>query len=287
MHTIGVIGLGSIGKRHALNLLKLGHAVVVQDVNENAVKDLIGVGATAAGEVDAYVVAAPTEFHIPIYEKLTASSSGKKPIFMEKPLGHVMPERTDQIVMVGYNLRFHRCVVKAKQWLLEGKLGTPVWGKFTCAQLNTKPAYLRDGVILNWSHEIDLSLYLLGDATVVTSCTAVSQGKDYMTDIIMSHKNGAVSTVHLDYLTDPEVRGFTISGSNGVIRADLVKRTISLDGKYQEYCSFDDSYDDNYVEEIRAFLDRVDGRPALGATAEEAKKVMEICLKVREQAGLC
>ncbi len=287
MHTIGVIGLGSIGRRHAQNLLKLGCAVVAQDIDEYAVKDLIGVGAKAAGDVDAYVVAVPTEYHNAVYCKLTEPSSGCKPIFMEKPIGNVMPAKTDQIVMVGYNLRFHRCVIKAKEWLDDGKIGTPSWGQFTCAQFNSKPAYLRDGVILNWSHEIDLALYLLGDCKLVTSCTGIASGKDYMTDMIISHDAGAISTIHLDYVTDPEVRGFTLSGDRGVIKANLVDRWIIYNGaEGRSHLNFNDSFDDNYVDEMRAFIDRIDGKPAPGATAEEAKKVLEICLKVRKEAGL-
>jgi predicted dehydrogenase len=31
-------------------------------------------------------------------------------------------------IMVGYNLRFHGAVIRAKQWLDEGRIGTPPLG---------------------------------------------------------------------------------------------------------------------------------------------------------------
>lgn len=45
---IGFIGLGIMGKPMALNLIKAGHTVTVNDLNQNAVNTLIEAGATAA-----------------------------------------------------------------------------------------------------------------------------------------------------------------------------------------------------------------------------------------------
>lgn len=48
MSTIGFIGLGQMGTPMALNLIKGGHAVKVFDINQAAVQQLVGQGATAA-----------------------------------------------------------------------------------------------------------------------------------------------------------------------------------------------------------------------------------------------
>lgn len=45
MSKIGFIGLGIMGKPMAKNLLKAGYELVVYDINKQAVKDLVGVGA--------------------------------------------------------------------------------------------------------------------------------------------------------------------------------------------------------------------------------------------------
>jgi len=180
--------------------------------------------------------------------------------------------------MVGYNLRFHACVKKAKEWMQSDVIGEPVWANFTVAQFNDKLDYLRDGVILNWSHEIDLALYLLGDASV-RSCVSDTP---MLADIILMHENGCHSVVHLDYLTRPEVRQTIISGLDATIILDLVNRQAWLrdaDGSILDHLDADDSWDENYVEEMAAFLARVDGQETIGCTGEEGLRVLELCLK--------
>ena len=285
---IGVIGLGSIGARHAKNLEALGCKVIGYDpqlsAQDNRLPPLVDVVAVS----EALVIASPTNHH---YHHIFDCSS--KPLFVEKPLTHgpttLFDHNWEAIKMVGYNLRFHSCVIQAQKWLLHNAIGKPLWANFTCAQYNDRPNYLRDGVILNWSHEIDLACYLLGDCRVAASSTRLTDGKDDMTDILLTHDNGCRTTVHLDYLTRPEYRGFVIAGDKGVIEVDLPNRTAKL-SPHGDYVSFEvdqgGSYDEDYKTEMQAFLDRIDGKTTLGCTGEEALKVLEICLEVRKQAGL-
>lgn len=297
MKTIGVIGLGSIGMRHGRNLTAMGHQVIGFDpIN-------IGDGYPTIwppppgglDRMDAVLICSPTDQHvsdlIPIGDHV--------PVFMEKPIGATKADfeylsisslDRDQIKMVGYNLRFHGCVKKAKEWLDSGNIGEPLWANFTLGQHSIKPPYLRDGVILNWSHEIDLALYLLGPANMqsVQSLTKLRDGKDIMTDINLVHKEAGCHThIHLDYITDPEQRYFSIFGSEGhlfVNVADRVCNVLSLNGP--ESYSFKDAWNDNYIEEMQAFLDRIDGKETIGCSGAEGLRVLEICLEVRKQAGL-
>ena len=72
---------------------------------------------------------------------------------------------------------------------------------------------------------------------------------------------------------------------------DLVGRVASIPRNYGEelpdlcICGTD-TWNDNYIEEMQAFIDRIDGKETIGCTGEEALKVLEICLEVRKQAGL-
>lgn len=304
---IGVIGLGSIGLRHAKNLADLGHQVLAWDPDAARCKEAlyykgnvpIGIcdciHEVTYGDEDGIVIASPTRFHIDHLSRALREHTA--PVFIEKPIAdsdrvlHLSDLIKSRPTMVGYNLRLHSCVKKAKEWLDSGAIGTPLWANFTCAQYNDKPAYLRDGVILNWSHEIDLALYLLGSATVAASSTRLTDGKDDMTDILLTHEGGCRSSIHLDYLTDPEWRHFMIYGADGTIQCDLPSRSIRLFGKSgslpnQEFIDSDGSYDQDYLEEMQAFIDRLDGKKTIGATGAEGLAVLDICLKVREQAGL-
>ena len=287
--TVAVIGLGSIGMRHAKNLRILGHHVWGIDPDMSKRLDL-GYEYTSGyidhlRSADAFVIASPTSLHASYI-----IDAGGKPIFLEKPVADIeLAGLPSNVLMVGYNLRFHSCVKKAKEWLASGLIGEPIWSTFTCAQYNAKHAYLRDGVILNWSHEIDLALYLLGPAKVAASSTRLTDDKDDMTDILLTHGSGCRSSIHLDYLTHPEERGFNIFCRYGSIKCNLVSRSVTLtncDGCPEQWHIGKDTFDENYAEEMEAFISRSEGKETIGATGAEGLAVLATCLEVRKQAGL-
>lgn len=301
MKAIGVIGLGSIGMRHAKNLVGLGYQVFGFDPDEARTEELMNYYADeqlppgTSPDVKeiihmstALVVANPTKMHHRTYMDIVING-GNKPVFMEKPVSHVFDPMLSHVVMVGYNLRFHSCVQAAKQWLVEGRIGKPVWANFVCSQYNNKPDYLRDGVILNWSHEIDLATYLLGKADVLGSFTRVETGNEDLADITLSHKAGCRTTIHLDYLTKPEIRQGIIVGTEGMLIMDLVNRQAWLRGKagiVMDHFAGIDTYDENYVEEMQAFIDRINGQQVFGCTGNEALDVLSICLEAKKLSKL-
>lgn len=295
MKTIGVIGLGSIGMRHGRNLTGMGHQVIGFDpvAIGDGFPSLWPPPMSGYDKLDAVIIASPTDQHVSDLINIP----DHVPVFMEKPVGATQADYDflrisdidrDQIKMVGYNLRFHGCVKKVKEWLNARKIGEVLWANFTLGQHSIKPPYLRDGVILNWSHEIDLAIYLLGDAKIKGSSTAMMEGRDYMADILLTHNRGCNSTVHLDYISDPECRRFRIQGGGGIIEVDLVRFTADL------YCETptepfrwkDSTWNETYIEEMQAFIDRIDGKETIGCNAVEGLKVLEICLEVRKQANL-
>lgn len=286
--TIGVIGLGSIGMRHAKNLKALGHHVWGYDPNiskrlEHGF-DLCGSKIEDIMGADALVIASPTSMHS---QHIKMALDAKKPIFCEKPISdHDVTDTVHRIAMVGYNLRFHSCVIKAKEWIEAGLLGQPIWANFVCAQYNNKEDYRRDGVILNWSHEIDLALHLLGAGFVKAASANKSES---LADIVLLHSNECRSTVHLDYLTLPEVRQTIIVGDHATIILDLVRRNAWLrDTRGTIIDSFTgyDSYDDNYKDEMETFIARIEGQETVGCTGKEGRDVLNVCLSAKEFANL-
>ncbi len=290
---IGVIGLGSIGSKHYSNLDELGHQVIGFDP---AVRMDIKLERLVYDECDAIVVATPSAFHS---GPMRASIERSKHVLVEKPITLSSPEvaaslieyaqRKNVTLMVAYNLRFHACVKKAKEWIGAGKIGKPMWANFTCGQFSSKPSYLRDGVVLNWSHEIDLALHLLGPGHLEASSVRIIDGHDDMADILMTHESGCRSSIHLDYITTPEQRHFTIQGDEGQITCSLTGRNLFLRTQKKDDAEWylgKGSYDTDYMDEMKAFIDRIEGKETPGCTGAEAIKVLEICLEVRRQAGL-
>jgi predicted dehydrogenase len=310
---VGVIGLGSIGLRHALNLKDHGYEVVVFDpaLDKDSEDDWKRRDLAKRNgyiiesdrehlfrDVDAVVSATPSEQHV---NDLRSAIEYGVPILVEKPIATAMTpalrdllaeaKHDDLPVMVGYNLRFHACVIKAKAWLDQGLIGQPLWASFTCAQLNDK--YRHDGVILSWSHEIDLARYLLGPAKVICATARVCNGHDDIADLVLEHEDGARSNIHLDYVTAPSMRTFHIVGSKGRIIAFLDDSGLryavrqASDASIPEVCTFPyESFDRDYVTELKAFLRRAEGKPAFGATGADGLAVLDLCVTARQLAGL-
>lgn len=280
---IGILGYGSIGDRHGRNLMALGHKIIIHEPasSDTLPKDVV------IKQSDAIIIASPTSEHA---NDLQACIGAKKPCFVEKPIADRLLNRhgwPTWPLMVGYNMRFHPCILKAAEWLADDRIGSPLWASFICAQYNDKPEYQRDGVTLNWSHEIDMALHLLGDAAVEAACI---NGNDSIADItIRNRPSGCQTTIHLDYVTLPEHRGFSISGSKGIIIANIPGRSIALlgtDGVAKQVESYPGDINDDYIAEMKAFIDRVEGKEAIGCTANEAIDVLKVCLKAKKMAGL-
>jgi predicted dehydrogenase len=287
--TIGVIGLGSIGMRHARNLCDMGHHVCAYDPAVAGRLDgiiICGDPAQVRNSCDAIVIATPSDQHVAEILQVPEHL----PVLVEKPIGvcrgdaislSSLVQRRAAMIYVGNNLRFRGCVKKAKGWLDNGTLGYPLWAEFTVAQYNTK---YTDDVITNWgAHELDLANYLLGEAMVCAAC-----GSRDIANITMRHlANGCWTTVHLDYLTEPQLRGFTIAGSKGTVHCELVAQEAYLHSNDPGAYKFSDSYEANYIEEMQAFLDAIDGKPApLLATAQDGLATLELILKAKELAGI-
>lgn len=278
-----VIGLGSIGVRHAENLMALGHKVIGYDIGTPAP---VGIELTAAlsdvKDIDGCIIATPTSEHA---ENLHyALERGWWPVLVEKPIANKISERLVSdiqteplIIMMGNNLRFHPSCRLAKRYLEQGMLGSPIWAHIAVAQYNDKPQYRRDGVLLNWGgHEIDLALWLLGPAEVLA---ASFDDPETIADVALLHRNGCRSVVHLDYLTNPELRETQIFGDNGRrLGISITERWIlhGEEGVVQppEYQS--GSFDEDYQNEMIAFVNAIQGKPWPGATAQDGLAVLRV-----------
>jgi predicted dehydrogenase len=304
---IGLLGYGSIGKRHFQNLSRLkairkfdlhifDPAIEFDSGDEQAVKH----ERMIYDRCDAVIVATPSSHHETAMRK--AIELGKH-VFVEKPISissgliPTLLERAyeqDLVVMMGNNLRFHACVKKTKEWIDHPNhfVGGPIWAQFTCATKSVKPLYLSDGVILNTgAHEVDLAMYLLGPARVVTASVSINDdtGNDEMVDFVLDHRNGCRSTFHLDFLTKMEIREYRIIGNEGDLYCHLPSRYLvrrEHDGKPTKY-NGPGSYDSDYLDEISAFIDRVEGKSVpCAADGYFGLDVLRVLLDVRKMARL-
>ena len=264
----GVLGCGSIGDRHFKNLKVLGHEVDFYDpISHHATHriDMIN-------WADAVVVASPSTEHAK--DLMSALDAGKH-VFVEKPFGYDCPPLLEgflkgaqmrhgnsKIVAAGFNLRFHECVIKAKNHI--DRIGPIINAKFSVLQKSEKPEYLRDGVIRNWAcHEMDLACHLLGGMEVV-DCHAEhnANGQD-QTWCIVEMKHPDIPNpirVNADYTTEPQQRFFWIEGAGGTIYVNLLDRTMRIEwshgGSPYEFKGIG-SFDRDYQMEMLHFAGSV------------------------------
>ena len=144
-----VIGCGSIGRRHAKNLLSLGHKVIATDVSadgrkkaeaELGIKTFPSLAAALAQKPDAALVCTPPSTHIELAKKALLSGCHA---FIEKPvsdsLGGIdalekLAKMKKKKVQIGYNLRFAPGLAKLKELLDSGKYGKVLSGRVIFAQ---------------------------------------------------------------------------------------------------------------------------------------------------------
>jgi predicted dehydrogenase len=315
--TIAILGLGSIGRRHAANFAALGATVIgfdpvgaARDAASGAALVIARSRNTALASANAAIICSPSGAHL---DDLDAILNAGCNALVEKPLGHQREratalvergEREGRLIAVGYNLRFHPCVAQARNALAAGDIGDPIWLRALAAShlpdwragQDHRTGYAADpkagGVIMDYTHEIDLAIYLFGPAQL-GAASAAATGRlglttDDIADLVMLHHNGARTNIHIDYLTRPAQRIVEIAGTDGFIRADLIARRFqfwSPDGTLRMDETHPGSFGDDYIREAQHFLDCLKGATPV-CSARDGLASLEIALDARQAAGL-
>jgi len=166
---IGVIGLGSIGRRHVGNLLSLGCDIYGWDVSEEArgrakseypAIELFDEQVQGRDPIDAVVIATPYDQHL---ERVDLMVRMGMPFFVEKPLGSLeqLPRWRELAAMdlpinqVGYQCRFH-----PKAQAMKLLFPNATHGIFDCVVDMTTWPGVYGPLWLEASHEIDMALWL-------------------------------------------------------------------------------------------------------------------------------
>lgn len=245
-----VVGLGSIGRRHARNwaALGLGEVWLCQQAGRPQ-PELPGVkkpafpslqAALAAGP-DVVVVSNPTSLHVATARAAVDAGSH---VLVEKPLGASLvgvadlleaADRQQVRVMVGYNLRFHPGLARLRDLLHAGAIGRPLSARAEMGEYlpgwhpgeDYRSSYsgradLGGGPVLTFSHELDALCWLLGRPARVTCLAARVSSLEITTEDVaemaLQFAGGAVASVHVDYFRRPPRRSIEILGEDGILR---------------------------------------------------------------------
>jgi myo-inositol 2-dehydrogenase/D-chiro-inositol 1-dehydrogenase len=305
--TVGVIGVGRIGRMHAENLVHHipeanVRAVASPHLDEGWAEGLgIPIRTTDADvvlgdpSIEAVVIAASSGLHIELIQR--AAEAGKH-IFCEKPVAFKPGPIADilelvagagVLLQVGYNRRFDPSVLRASEAVRRGEIGDI----HTVRVTNRDPIppdidFVRHsgGLFFDFTvHDFDVVRFLSGAEIVelfavgeVLVDPRIGAAGDIDTAIItLRLSNGALAVIdnsrHAVYGQDQR---FEVFGSAGSIAVDNTRATFvstsTTEGVFSErlHGSFGDRYQEAFVAEMRGFLRSVREGGPVTVGAEDA-----------------
>ncbi|HET7118245.1 MAG TPA: Gfo/Idh/MocA family oxidoreductase [Hanamia sp.] len=255
--TVLVVGLGSIGQRHARLLserqdVELHICYKVEDYRAQTIASIDGRKITEYADFtialknhpDIIFICVPNQFHVSV--GLEAIKSGAD-IFVEKPISDSIEsarklvaaaESEKRFMQVGYMLRLDEGLRKMKELVEKGSLGNLIGGR---AMIGTYITLLNaknqdrikypNSLIVDYTHEIDFIRWFFGEVADIKAMGAQLGNLDMrpqpnIFQMILKMKSGALVQVHMDYIQYPQRRIFEIYGDRGTLSYDFMTGEI-------------------------------------------------------------
>lgn len=313
-----VQGFGSIGRRHAANLSKAGHEVVLLRHN-------IGRGHSAGfrhyesldeilkeeGRVDGIVICTPTSFHL---SAVLGAVSRDIPFLLEKPpalnlaetqtLAGQLRERAFTKYAIGFNLRYFPLMQFIKGFIKNlGEVYAaaviagsylPEWRRGDYRQVSSARRSMGGGVLLDLVHEIDYLLWFFGMPLRVLGYLNTVGKLDIDTEdlcvALLKYRNGSIITLNLNYLSKKRLRDGLVIGEHGTLTWEYVTGQViyhSSTEASQVVYTIPAGYDLNetYVAEVNQFLSEALCGGVGPVTIEQAMDIMRVVDVIRQSAS--
>ena len=285
-----IVGFGSIGQRHCKNLLEESNAEILLSTKHNLknfknnkrIQNLPSLEKCLKNQPDIGLVCNTSSLHVETAIKLAKNNCH---LLIEKPLSNSLKnitpllsliEKNKIITLMGFNLRFHPCLIKIKQLLSKNKIGRVIYvnaenGSYLPdwhPEEDYRKSYsssntLGGGAVLTCLHEIDYLYWLFGNVKEVSAITGKFSDLDIdsedLSSISLRFKNNIIAEVHLDLFQRPAQRSCKIVGTNGTLFCDFNRNIVSLyelnKKKWKEIMNLKNyNINDMYVEEMKQLL---------------------------------
>jgi predicted dehydrogenase len=238
-----VVGMGSIGQRHARLLGELGLDVSVVSRRSGFAHGYRSLPQALAAERPCYVVIAneTAKHHDALRELAEADFTGvvlvEKPLF-DRPLP--VPRNRFSGLYVGYNLRFHPLIREVARLLAEEPAASaqayvgqylPEWrpGRDYRATSSATQAS-GGGALRDLSHELDYMTWLFGRCRRVAALGGrfgtLEIDSDDTQALLLSFERCPVATAQLNYLDRHGARDIVVNTPTRTIRADLGRGSL-------------------------------------------------------------
>ncbi len=323
MDSILIVGLGSIGRRHArvfkaAGIEQITGADLRQDRLEQAKAELGLTNlctdyreALAKNKFDAVLVTLPTAFHAPV---MRAAAEAGCHLFIEKPVAHNQEglEEVDQLVRekgliayTAYCYRFAPSAEAMKDIVDSGKLGRilsarlwistylPDWHpwedyrSFYMAKLEHG-----GGARLDESHGIDLLRWMLGDISsvfaVVDKVSDLEIDADDVTSMLLRFQNGIIGEAHFDLLGRTPRVGVELIGSEGTLLWDRIVSKIEVYNSKTKHWTVDDFGAQDFVKcydrQAAHFIECVRNKLQPRTTLTDGRKTLSVLAAALESS---
>ena len=293
INKLGIIGLGSIGKRH-LRLLKeirpdievivfrSGHGKSCKE-EKLATKIVKSIEQVIAEGIQAAIISSPATLHIK--QALVLAKAGVH-LLIEKPLSDSL-EGANQLLkilndnnlvsMVGYVLRYDPGAIKFKKLIDDNSIGTILHARIECGSylpewrpgLDYKTSVsakseLGGGVLLELSHELDYLHWFFGKPkdvqAIVRNTGSLDIDVEDQVDLLLTSSEGYCISVQIDFNRRNIERKCKLLTTEGEITWDAVNKSVicNLVEKDEEIFNYDNQRDYLYLKQLKVFINSVE-----------------------------
>ncbi len=263
MKSVLIVGLGSIGRRHAKILIEKGitniTGVDLRDDRIEQAKKEIGISkfeknyvkALEGNNYDAVFITLPTAYHTPV---IIEAAKRKSNLFIEKPVAADLKNIREALKVVennkvlsytAYCYRFAPSAIRVKQLVNDGRIGKILSSRIKISTYlpdwhpweDYRDFYMSKieqggGARLDESHGVDLIRWIVGEIesvySLVEKVSKLEITADDLTVMIFKFKNGSVGEAHFDLLGRTPRIDLELIGSLGTLLWDRITGEVSL-----------------------------------------------------------
>jgi predicted dehydrogenase len=305
---LGVIGSGIMGTNHARVAAGMPEIdlVAVYDADSERSRNLAAAfGATAAADVadlarqvDAAVVATPTEFHAPIAHELLAAGVD---VLVEKPIAPDVEtaqrlvdaaEAGGRVLMVGHVERFNPAVLELDS-LIDGVIHVDA------RRISSYSPRIRDDVVIDLMiHDLDLVTMIAGGgpAEVMSVQRAPRSASADIASALIAFESGMTASLTASRVGQNKIRQIDLTQAENYVVLDLLRQDVTV--QRVEQSEFSDDHGRRYRQfgvvevpflehrgeplalELRHFAQCVRERTTPRVTGADGIRALELALRV-------